>query len=322
MGEIADALRRAGELARTDRGESPRADRFADGELPHPGDRQHPLAVPGAGPRSAPEGAGPTQRVERLSPRNPAIQIEDGSALQACRQLAVRVREQLASRGARTVAVVSGVRGEGKTTVLCNLGIAMATLGQGRRVALLDLDLRSPSVARALGLSPAVGVDDYLSRGARLEEVGIACEQPPIDVYALARPHENAHELLLTPRFGELLSELARRHSVVLVDTPPTLVVPDVSLMMGQLDACIPVARCGVTRVGSFRQLLDTLPERKVLGEVLNEGHLASYVAYPYTHTHTHTDTGEDAEPLVDAGEEEGAVPGRSSWRLRRRHRS
>jgi Mrp family chromosome partitioning ATPase len=325
VGEIADALRRARELAKTGRGENPRVDRFVEGERERPAERPNPAVLEGAGPRSAagprrqsvrdaPELAGLRQRIERLSPPSAAVQVDDGSAVQACRQLAVRVREELSRRGARTLAVVSAVRGEGKTTILCNLGIAMATLSQGGRVAVLDLDLRSPSVGRALGLSPSLGVDDYLRRGVRLEEVGIACEDRPLDVYAVARPHENAHELLVTPRFEELISDLVNRYSMVLIDTPPTLVVPDVSLMLSYVDACIPVARCGVSRVGSFRQLLDTLPDRKVLGEVLNEGHLASYAAYPYTYGDDGT-----AQPEDDREEEAGAAPDRSSWRLRRR---
>jgi Mrp family chromosome partitioning ATPase len=312
MGEIADALRRARELdvTGTGRGEAPRSERLAEGETLRPADRGR---LPGTGEalrRPAREAPGPRNRLDHLS-AHPTIQVSEGPALQACRQLAVRLRGELSLRGARTVAVVSAVRGEGKTMVACNLAVALASLSQGGRVALLDLDLRSPSVARVLGVSPPVtGVEAYLGRGAPLEEVGVACEVPPLDVYATARPQDNAHELLVTSRFPELMAELRDRYVLVVVDTPPTLVVPDVSIVLSHLDACVPVARSGVTRVNSFRHLIDTLPERKIVGEVLNEGQVAAYTAYTYGGSAEKSDASREAAP---------GTPRRSAWRPRRR---
>jgi Mrp family chromosome partitioning ATPase len=314
MGEIADALRRARELGTTGmgRGEAPRSERSVDTEPVRPADRPRPPAAADAPRRPASREAGiPRHRLDQLARAHPTLQISDGPALQACRQLAVRLRGELALRGARTVAVVSAVRGEGKTMVACNLAVALASLSQGGRVALLDLDLRSPSVGRVLGVSPAVGVEAYLSRGVPLEDVGVACETPPLDVYAAARPQDDAHELLVTPRFPELVSELRDRYSLVVVDTPPTLVVPDVSIVLSHLDACVPVARCGVTRVNSFRHLIDTLPDRKIVGEVLNEGQVAAYTAYTYG--------GSASRPDAGRGEAAAAPARRSAWRLRRR---
>jgi Mrp family chromosome partitioning ATPase len=309
MGEIADALRRARELEMPGlgRGEEPRVGRSAETEALRPADRQRqPAPDAPRRPRDARELV-LRSRVEKLDRAHRTLQVADGPALQASRQLAVRLREELAARGARTVAVVSAVRGEGKTMVACNLAVALASLSQGSRVAILDLDLRSPMVGRVLGVSPATGVEAYLSRGVPLEDVGIACESPPLDVFATARLQANAHELLVTARFVDLMAELRACYPLVLVDTPPTLVVPDVSIVLPHLDACLPVARCGVTRVGSFRQLLATLPERKVVGEVMNEGQVASYTSYTY---------GSNADAESDPG---GEAPARSTpWRRRR----
>ena len=79
--------------------------------------------------------------------------LEEGPNAEVCRQLALRLRTALDERGSRTVAVVSAERGDGKTTLAVNLAIGLATLTREREVALVDLDIRKPSM-RASSRSP------------------------------------------------------------------------------------------------------------------------------------------------------------------------
>lgn len=262
MGEIADAIRRARAAATGGRREA--------GE-PGPSGPQHPAPEPAHRVREVPRPAA-ERRLERLVPQSPAIVLDEGPTAEACRHVALRLRAELEARSARSVAIVSAVRGEGKTTVACNLAIALATLSQGREVALVDLDLRRSSIAAYLSLPRhAAGIEQVLQGGAELEDVCLAVEKPALDLYPAAAPQRAAHELMVLPRFGETIEALERRYATVVVDTPPTLFVPDARLILRHVAVCVPVGRTGQSRVRQLRQLAEHLPRQQVLGPVLND---------------------------------------------------
>jgi capsular exopolysaccharide synthesis family protein len=223
---------------------------------------------------------------EEVGVARPArVLVTDGSSAsaEAARHIALRLRRELAGRGARSVAVVSSERAEGKTTVACNLALALASLSRGRVVALVDLDLRAPSVASALGVPHARGVDDVLRGRCTLAEVAIEVEKPALDVYPSRHPEANAHELLVGPAFAAMVSELERNYEFIVFDTPPMLLVPDAPVIIERAGAAVAVSRAGHTRLKAFRKMLELLPPSKLLGTVLNEGTLpGSQLQYGY----------------------------------------
>jgi Mrp family chromosome partitioning ATPase len=259
MGEIAEALKRATEsgggasVAATPGRRLPRS--VAPASSSH---RPEPAAL--SGPPS----------LEELRPLDPAVIVDDGPQLEKCRHLALRVRKELDLRGVRTMAVTSGMRDEGKTTVICNLSIALASLSRGRRVALVDLDLRKPSIAEVLGIKDGCGIEQVLFGKSSLDEARVSVGRPQIDIYPAYEPQRAAHEIFVLPRFTETIQELSNIYDVVLVDTPPTLLVPDTTLILSQVSACLPIARVGRTRARAFRQMLDLLPRKQILGELMN----------------------------------------------------
>jgi Mrp family chromosome partitioning ATPase len=267
LGEIADALRRA----REERSSSEAEQRPAP---PRKSPQQAVGVVSAASEPVAPpeiQRPPPPQRVvEALTPSDPAIALTDGGSVEACRGVAVRLRSELERRGEKSLAIVSAVRSEGKTTVLCNLGLALASLSADDDLALVDLDLRKPSLAQVLGVSPGHGVEEILHGTTTLEKARISIAQPGFDLYPAVEPLHSAHELLVLPSFAAMIRELERRYSVVLFDTPPTLLVPDTSLILKQVQACVPIARAGQTRARYLRQLLEVLPREQILGELLN----------------------------------------------------
>jgi len=281
MGEIADALRRARE-SRTPDGSEPR---------PYPDDLSAPRMRPPE-PSTPRETDAPTlpswektpaeSELVALEHADPTILLDDSPNLEACRRLAVRLRDSMERRGASSVAVVSSTRGEGKTTLACNLALAMASLSPGREVALVDLDLRNPSLVRVFGLSPRIGFEQVLRGAAALEESRITVQRPPVDIYPVIKAQHAAHELLVTAAFGEVVRQLEQRYKVVFFDTAPVLAVPDVSLMLRHVGLCVPVARIGVTRTRTLRHLMDVLPHERLLGPVLNGVQLSPEMSYDY----------------------------------------
>ncbi|MDJ0788379.1 MAG: CpsD/CapB family tyrosine-protein kinase [Myxococcota bacterium] len=265
MGEISDALRRA----RSER-ETGGPSLKPEAALPNRVERplESPLQ-PAPDVPDAPEVTIDTSRSAHWEARAVVVHGERAVA-ERFRQLAVRIEQQLNDRSARALLVSSADRQEGKTLTSCNLALALASLGGTRRVALLDLDLRKPSVARSLGIAPRTGLEVALAGGASLDEVRITTNIG-LDVYPVAHHCHNAHELLSSQAFDAMLQELVRRHSTVIIDSPPILPVPDVALIAPRIGTCLLVARAGSTRLRAMQDALRSLPAGCPIGVFLNE---------------------------------------------------
>jgi len=273
MGEISEALRRA-RLERAARPASPEPPETSIAR-----DVANALSPP---PRSDESPKPKPPRIEihetphEVSPARAVILDSHGAPAEAARHIALRVRRELEARRARSVAVISSERAEGKTTVACNLALAIASLSRGRVVALVDLDLRKPSVARVLEIPHEHGIDDVLRGHCPLATARIEIDKPELDVYPARGPQQNAHELLVARAFASLVAELEQRYEVTVFDTPPTLLVPDAAVIVERVGAAIAVSRSGRTRLRAFEQMVDVMPPGKLVGAVLNEGALAS----------------------------------------------
>ena len=194
----------------------------------------------------------------------------NGIVAERVRHFGLRVRQALEERGVNTVLVTSALRQEGKTTTSCNLALALASMAAGRRIALVDLDLRRPTVAQGIGISPTVGFQEVMRGTAPLGAACIRTDIPSLDLYLVDEPLWDAHEQLASPRFETIVQELRRRYDTVLFDTPPVLLVPDVPLILPQVGAVVLVARAGVTRRANFLEVLEYVPAEKTIGCFLN----------------------------------------------------
>jgi Mrp family chromosome partitioning ATPase len=190
----------------------------------------------------------------------------------------------MASRGAGTVVITSAVRGEGKTTTACNLALALASISGGRRIALVDLDLRQPAVAPAFGWRPSPGIDRVLLREVPLVAARAVTDAKGLELFGVEQRRPNAHEILSQETLLEVLHELSVGYDLVVIDSAPTLLVPDTALLLQHVPTFVAVARAGTTRVAAFRAMVEQLGREKLLGSFLNEvpqpRHLASYGQY------------------------------------------
>jgi Mrp family chromosome partitioning ATPase len=296
MGEITEALRRAlsdGELAQrnprdalpVDRESAPR-DR---GSPPIDGSREDAA-------KSQPVGAdlprdGEATRIE--IPRSktgfwqPRAVVLDPPirAAESFRHFAVRVSRALEQSGRRSVLVTSALPGEGKTTVSCNLALAISSVAGGRRTALVDLDLHRCTIRRTMEVAPPVGFERVLSGEVSLEAACIATDIPGFDIYPVATPRREAHELLSEPHFKATIDLLTSRYEKVVFDAPPVLPIPDVALAANHIATCVLVTRQGVTRRRSYLELLSAVPDLELLGTFLNDtrdSRQAAHYAYGY----------------------------------------
>src|SRR5690242_5107300 len=187
--------------------------------------------------------------------------ISHGSACStravSLRQLRTNLRFISVDRSVKTLAVTSAVPGEGKSTTACNLAIVLAEAG--KRVVLVDADLRRPTIADYLNLEGAVGLTNVLVGQARLEVAVQQWNGEKVFVLPSGSIPPNPSELLGSRHMTELLRRLEERFDAVIIDTPPLLPVTDAAVLASTVDGVVLVSRCGKTTVSQAKQAANSL---------------------------------------------------------------
>jgi polysaccharide biosynthesis transport protein len=188
-------------------------------------------------------------------------------------------------RESQCYVITSPSAGDGKSTVAANLAIALAQTGQ--RVAVIDADLRKPSIHKLFRLSQRVGTTTVLLDRASVHDA-IQHHDPHLpDVLTAGQLPPNPSELLGSRRMQELLTELKVTYDVVLVDCPPLLPVTDPMVVSRFADGVLVVVRAGVTTRDQAEAVKAACEKAgaKIFGAVLNassviEGDQPAYYAY------------------------------------------
>ena len=202
--------------------------------------------------------------------RRIALLQPDSFVAEQFRSLRARIDSLSAQRPLRSLVVTSSVPGEGKTITAVNLGIVMS-MSLERKVLLIDADLRKPKIHRTLGLDPLAGLAEVLMGEAELDKAIVRPEGLKLDVLAVRGLPPNPAELLGSARMRQLLEELAPRYDTVIIDTPPTLSLPDSKTLSEFCDGIVFVVRANETPQEEIQAALDVLDRRRVIGLVLND---------------------------------------------------
>ena len=185
----------------------------------------------------------------------------------------------------KLVVITSSSPQEGKTTVASNLAIAFARAG--KRVLLIDGDLRKPQVHQLFGLPNAVGLSNLLQGNSSVGEAQrpiLSTSIPRLSVLTSGSLTETPGDLLFEPHLRVLLASYRERFEMVVVDSPPMMRMPDARLLGRNSDGVILVARANKTtrtsiHLASQRLALDN---SRLLGVVLNDwnGEDSQYPSY------------------------------------------
>jgi capsular exopolysaccharide synthesis family protein len=190
------------------------------------------------------------------------------------RSLRGRIDAMSAKQPLRTIVVTSPNPGDGKTTAAINLATVTA-LSLGRRVLLVDCDLRKPKVHLSLGLRPEAGLAEVLTGTKSLDEAVLKVEGMNLEVLAVRGRPPNPSELLSSANMVELVAELAKRYDRVILDTPAALGMPDAKAVAELADAIVLVVRADVTARRDVEAAVELMDRRRLLGLLLNGAHMS-----------------------------------------------
>jgi non-specific protein-tyrosine kinase len=270
------------------------------------GEIQRMLGLPLLARLPAPQQAGGQDRLAML----------DGAAegdAEAVRRLRSNVELANLDVNARVIMVTSSVSGEGKSVTVANLAVSLAR--SGRRVVLVDLDLRKPAVGRLMGIGYRPGLTDVAIERITLERALVPVRLETAEPVRLASrsrrrdPDEpspvgpdaagqlwvlpagflpaSPGELVGTRAVANILDELRKEADFVLVDAPPLLAVSDALTLSTRVDALLVVVRLGIVDRPMLRELnrqLEVSPARK-LGFVVAGAEVLQGYGYHDTHS-------------------------------------
>lgn len=166
--------------------------------------------------------------------------------------------------------VTSSVKGEGKTTTISNLAVAYAQ--EGKRVLLIDCDLRSPSVHEVFSQKNGAGLSSILAGQHSWQEIVRDTAADTLSLLTSGPIPPNPSELLGSKRMRDLLEELRSHFDIIFLDAPPVLAVTDSLVLSGLCDGVLLVVQAGKVDKELVKKTTASLTHvnARMIGTVLN----------------------------------------------------
>jgi polysaccharide biosynthesis transport protein len=217
-------------------------------------------------------------------------------APQLCAYHAPRSQEAEVYRTARTSLLLSSKRlntkaimmtspapGDGKSTTISNLAISLAQAG--KKVLLIDADLRRPMIQNLFGTSDHVGVADVVEGAVSLQDAVQACDQENLSLLTHGTRTSAPSELFETFEFAQMLEHARREYDIVFLDAPPVLAVTDPTIIASLADATLLTVQITKNGRRPVERAIEILSEVdvNVLGVIVNNSDL-KVQGYGYSH--------------------------------------
>ena len=182
----------------------------------------------------------------------------------------------------QTIMVTSAAMGEGKSTTSANLAVAYAQAG--KKVLIIDADLRKPTQHHIFRVSNRVGLTSVLSHQSPLGSALLDTTVEQLSIIPSGPIPPNPSEILASKRMSSMLDDLKSQFDIIIIDTPPTLAVTDAQIMAAQSDGVLMVVAAGKVKKEAAARAkagLDMVGA-KLLGVVLNNISRSSAEGYYY----------------------------------------
>ncbi len=182
----------------------------------------------------------------------------------------------------KSLLITSAGPEEGKSTTAANLAVVFAQ--QGKKVLLIDADLRKPTVHFTFKLDNGTGLTSLLLQQIPFQKAVLRAKEANLDILTSGPIPPNPAELLSTGAMRDLLSEASAVYDKVILDTPPVLAVADTKILGSYTDGAIMVISSGKTdkeKAAKAKEALDYCP-CKLLGAVMNGKKQTKHSDYAY----------------------------------------
>lgn len=200
-----------------------------------------------------------------------AISQPDDDAVESLRSLRTTLHFAMLDARRSSVLVTGSSPSLGKSFISKNLGAVLAQLG--KRIVLVDGDLRRGHIHKEFGLQRAIGVSEYVAGQNTLDDIVKATRVKDLSVVTTGQIPPNPSELLMHPRFEELLIALGQRFDTLIIDAPPILAVSDAAIIGRHVGATLVIARAGKQPIQELEQAVKRLNQAgvQVKGLIFND---------------------------------------------------
>ena len=194
----------------------------------------------------------------------------DFAIQEAYKQLRTNIRFCIRDQKCKKFCMTSSQAGEGKSITILNLAISIAQTG--KKVLLIDADMRRPAIGRLLVEKPSPGLSEVLLGDVNEQEAIRPGVYPNLDIMFSGEIPPNPSELLSSEQLHELIETCTEMYDYILVDTPPVNVVTDACVVANLLDGALLLVREGRANKDDVRQAINNLQltGANVLGYILN----------------------------------------------------
>lgn len=214
----------------------------------------------------AKQSKGSTASSELLAITNP-----DDDSIECLRSLRTTIHFALMDSQRHSLLITGASPGLGKSFISKNLGVVLAQ--SGKRVVIVDADLRRGHINKDFGLRREEGISEYVAASASIDDVIKPTAIPNLWVVTTGQIPPNPSELLMHLRFEDLLEQLGERFDTLIVDAPPILAVSDAAIIGRHVGATLMVARAGHHPIRELEQAVKRLHQTgvHVKGFVFND---------------------------------------------------
>ena len=205
---------------------------------------------------------------------------------ESLRTLRARIVRLTEKSGHKVLMVTSSIPGEGKSTIAANLALSLAE--RGRKVVLVDMDLRNPSIASTLGLElkKQPGLSDFLEKKGEASKIVVPFKEWGLDIIFAGEEKSDPTKLLGLNRMDKFVRALKSKYEYVILDTPPAAMLADATSIARCADGAIYVVKQDYARIERIAEGMEILAFSRtpIIGAVLNEaeGVFSGYGGYRY----------------------------------------
>lgn len=204
---------------------------------------------------------------------------------EAFKELRTNVMFSLPGTGCKCVGVTSPTPGDGKSTTAANLAISLAQIG--KRVVLIDCDMRLPTVSETFRIQPVPGLSDFLVGQAKIEETVRQIDAYNLTVLPAGNLPPDPTGLLEDKQMERLFTAFRSIYDYVIVDLPPVTAVSDASILSKYIDGFLLVVRNRQTRHRYVTEMLKQLKltDSRLIGFTVVGGDLAAKKYYKHNYS-------------------------------------